>query len=101
MRGRIGKSLYLVIANLQPSIREQKIIFLLLFRKCFDKGGKKRKCERQIRQCTTLTVSIDIDIWMKARRARHHLEQQLSQVTVVQTLLPPGKLFWYAFKENV
>eukprot|EP00731_Ephydatia_muelleri_P007413 Em0003g1661a len=52
--------------------------------------SKKLKCERQNRQCTTLTVSIDIDIWMKARRARHHLEQQLSQVTVVQTLLPPG-----------
>ena len=62
--------------------------------------SKKLKCERQNRQCTTLTVSIDIDIWMKARRARHHLEQQLSQVTVVQTLLPPGKLFWYAFKKE-
>ncbi|KAL5502150.1 hypothetical protein EMCRGX_G008874 [Ephydatia muelleri] len=49
--------------------------------------SKKLKCERQNHQCTTLTVSIDIDIWMKARRARHHLEQQLSQVTVVQPLL--------------
>ena len=29
-RGRIGKSLYLVIANLHPSICEQKIKFLLL-----------------------------------------------------------------------
>ncbi|KAL5510548.1 hypothetical protein EMCRGX_G006110 [Ephydatia muelleri] len=52
--------------------------------------SKKLKCERLNRQCTTLTISIDFDIWMKARRARHHLEQQLSQVTVVQTLLPPG-----------
>ena len=49
--------------------------------------SKKLKCARQNRQCTTLTVSIDTDIWMKARRARHHLEQQLSQVTVAQTLL--------------
>ena len=30
VRGRMGKSLYLVIANLQPSIREQKFIFLFL-----------------------------------------------------------------------
>ena len=29
-RGRIGKSLYLVIANLHPSICEQKIKFLFL-----------------------------------------------------------------------
>ena len=82
VRGRIGKSLYLVIANLHPSISEQKIKFLFLFRKCFDKGGCQRSL-RQKRQCTNLTVSIDIDICMKARRARDHLEQQLSQVLLL------------------
>ena len=98
-RGRIGKSLYLVIANLHPSICEQKIKFLFL-NVSVDKEGCQRSL-RQKRQCTNLTVSIDIDICMKARSARHHLEQQLSQVLLLcrHFFLHAGtcKLLWYAF----
>ena len=77
VRGKIVKSLYLVIANLHPSICEQKIKFLFSTREVV------KEALRQKRQCTNLTVSIDIDICMKARSARHHLEQQLSQVLLL------------------
>ena len=47
----------------------------------------KRKYEWSTRQCTSLTVSIDIAFWKKAR-----VLQQLSEVTIVEALLPPGKI---------
>ncbi|KAL5473956.1 hypothetical protein EMCRGX_G028525 [Ephydatia muelleri] len=50
--------------------------------------SRKRKFERKWSQCSERTVSIGIDMWKNTRRA--HLQQQLSEVTVVQTLLPPG-----------
>ena len=57
----------------------------------FQQGQLSRKCkfERKWSQCSELTVSIGIDIWKNTRRV--HLQQQLSEVTVVLTLLPPGK----------
>ena len=60
--------------------------------KCARQGrlAAKRKYEWSTRQCTSLTVSIDIALWKKARVS--HLLQQLSEVTIVEALLPPGKI---------
>ena len=59
--------------------------------------SRKHKFERKRRQCSELTVSIGIDIWKNARRA--HLQQQLSEVTVLQTLLPPGNELYASCSE--
>ena len=71
-------------AYLQPCIADN------LIRTCIgeDDCQKHRKYEQQRRhECSELTVSIGIDICKDARRA--HLWQQLNEVTVVPTLLPP------------
>ena len=47
-----------------------------------------RKYEYVNVKCSALTVSIGIDVWVRARVA--NLKQQLSQMSIVETLLPTG-----------
>ena len=85
--GRGGLKLSVLIeAYLQPCISDNLIRTCIGEEDCQNHRSTNNKGLRH--ECSELTVSIGIDIWKDARRA--HLWQQLNEVTVVPTLLPPG-----------